>query len=242
MLPDKMRIRATNKMWLTHNLRPKAIKMNIIPNLHSMLISIPKIADADYIVVFDKKEARIYNAMSTILSASNDPILVVPRCRDTELWKLDLDYEVLGRKYPDQFIAGVDKANAIFDLPNTRQSLFYHHALVGFPPKDTFLAVVRAGNYATWPSLTTTLILKHFPDLDKRQKGHMKGQGKGVRLTKVLAPVMIKVEPGTANLPPPTIKKHYDIFSVGTNCWTLSTQTKPAHSQPRHNKAIGTSW
>ncbi len=44
------------------------------------------------------------------------------------------------------------------------------------------------------------------------QKGHMKGQQKGVQPTKVSAPVMIKVEPGTANPPPPTIKKHYDIF------------------------------
>jgi hypothetical protein len=101
---------------------------------------------------------------------------------------------------------GVDEANAIFDLPNTRQSLLYHHALAGFPPKETFLAAVRVGNYATWPGLTTTLILKHFPNLDERQKGHMKGQWKGVQLTKVTAPVMIKVEPGRANPPPPTIK------------------------------------
>jgi hypothetical protein len=59
------------------------------------------------------------------------------------VWKLDLDYEVLGREYPDQFIAGVDKANPIFKLPNTQQSLLYHHALAGFPPKETFLAAVR---------------------------------------------------------------------------------------------------
>jgi hypothetical protein len=106
----------------------------------------------------------------------------------------------------------VDEANTISDLPNTRQSLLYHHASVGFYPKETFLAVVRAGNYATWPDLTTTLIRKHFPNLDKRQKGHMKGQQKGVQSTKVTAPVMIKVEQGTANPPLPTIKKHYNIF------------------------------
>ena len=49
MLPDKTKIRATNKMWLKHDLQPKASKMNIVPNLHSTLISIPKLADADYI-------------------------------------------------------------------------------------------------------------------------------------------------------------------------------------------------
>jgi hypothetical protein len=171
-------------------------------------------ADADYTAVFNKKEARIYYATTTIVSASKDPFLIAPRCQDTGLWKLALDYEVLGSKYPDQFIAGVDKANAIFNLPNTRQSLLYHQASVGFPPKETFLAAVQAGNYTTWPGMTTTLIHKHFPDMDKTQKGHMKGQWKGVRSTKVSAPVTIKVEPGTANPPPPTITKHYDIFVV----------------------------
>jgi hypothetical protein len=84
--------------------------------------------------------------------------------------------------------------------------------LAGFPPKETIFAEVRAGNYATWSGLMTTLILKHFLDTDKIQKEHMKRQQKGVRLTKVRAPVMIKVEPGTENSPPPTIKKHYNIF------------------------------
>ncbi len=119
MLPDKTRIRASKKIWLKHNLRPKASKMNIIPNLHSTLISVPKMSDADYIVVFNKKEVRIYDATTTIVSASKSPILVTPCCQDTGLWKLHLDYEALDRKYPDQFTTGVYKANAIFDLPNT---------------------------------------------------------------------------------------------------------------------------
>jgi hypothetical protein len=42
----------------------------------------------------------------------------------------------------------------------------------------------------------------------------MKGQWKGVWLMKAAAPVTIKVELGTANPPPSTIKKHYDIFVV----------------------------
>jgi hypothetical protein len=85
MLPDKTRIRASKKMRLKHNLWPEASKMNIVPNLHSTLISVPKMADADYIEVSDKKEARIYDAMTTIVSASKDPILVAPRGQDTRL-------------------------------------------------------------------------------------------------------------------------------------------------------------
>jgi hypothetical protein len=148
------------------------------------------------------------------MSASKDTLPVAPRCQDMGLWKLNLDYKVLGQEYPKQFIVGVNKANAIFDFLNNQQSLLYHHLLAGFPPKELFLAVVQVGNYARWLGLTTILISKHFPDLDKMQKGHMKGQQKGIRSTKVRAPVAIKIEPGTENSPLPTINKHYDFFIV----------------------------
>ncbi len=98
----------------------------------------------------------------------------------------------MGQEHPEQFVAGVDKANAIFDLPSTRQSLMYFHAAAGFPVKETFLDAVCARNYATWPGLTTTLIAKHFPDSDETQKGHMKGQRKGVRSTRVKPAYEIK--------------------------------------------------
>jgi hypothetical protein len=119
MLPDKTRIRASKKMLLKHNLRHEASKMNIVSNLHSTLIRVPKMADADYITVLDKKVTRIYNALTTNVSASGDPILVAPRCQNTGLGKPDLDYEVLGHEYPDQFIVSFNKTNAIIDLPNT---------------------------------------------------------------------------------------------------------------------------
>ncbi len=89
-----------------------------------------------------------------------------------------------------------------------------HNAATGFPTKETFLEAVRAGNFATWPGLTTTLIAKHFPDSDETQKGHMKGQQKGVRSTKVKQMAEIKIEPGTeeATRRPIPSKKMNDIF------------------------------
>jgi hypothetical protein len=106
--------------------------------------------------------------------------------------------------YPDQFIAGVNNANTIFDLPNNPQMLLYLHAAAGFPPKETFLSTVRACNFATWPGFTTALIYKHFPNLEETQKGHMKGQQKGIRFMKVRATVS----------PPIIIKCHYDVFAT----------------------------
>jgi hypothetical protein len=187
-----------------------------VPNLHSTLISMPKMADYGYIAVFDKTEARIYDGTTTTITASGEPIIVVPRCDNTGLWKmeLNLNYEVVWTACTAQFIAGVDEANAIFDLPNNRQTLQYLHALAGFPVKETFLVAVRAGNYATWPGLMTTLIPIHFLDSDKTQKGHMKEQRKGVRSTKVKPLVHIKIEPTTDTAPNLTITKENNIFVV----------------------------
>ncbi len=62
ILPDKSRVRATHKMLLKHKLREGAWEMNIVPGLHSTLVSIPKIVNKDYIGVFDKKLAKTYNS------------------------------------------------------------------------------------------------------------------------------------------------------------------------------------
>jgi hypothetical protein len=59
-----------------------------------------------------------------------------------------------------------------------------YHASAIFPPKETFINAVRNGSYATWPKLTGTLINRHYPDLDKTVKGHLKGQRQGIQSTK----------------------------------------------------------
>jgi hypothetical protein len=151
--------------------------------------------DKDYIVVFDKKSAKTYDATTTTISASEKPILKAPRCTSTGLWLMPLETdrnkENDGHHYGNierdktSNIGGVpERANAIFKLPSTHQTILYHHASAGFPVKETFLDAVRAGNYATWPGLTVAALQKYFPDSDETQKGHMKGQRQGIRSTK----------------------------------------------------------
>jgi hypothetical protein len=77
-----------------------------------------------------------------------------------------------------------EKANTIFELPSTRQTILYHHSSAGFSVKETLLDAIRAGNYTTWPGLTVAALHKYFPDSDETQKGHMKGQRQGVRSMK----------------------------------------------------------
>jgi hypothetical protein len=78
MLPDKSKIRATQNMLLKHKLQEGAREMNAVPGLHSTLVSIPKIANADYIGVFDKHKATIYDAMTTTITALANPVVVAP--------------------------------------------------------------------------------------------------------------------------------------------------------------------
>ena len=80
MFPDKRtNNKATNRMLTKNNLRPASSKMNIVPGLHSTLISVPKLAeDAGYTIVFSKAGAAIYDDYTTTISASN-PLSSMPK-------------------------------------------------------------------------------------------------------------------------------------------------------------------
>jgi hypothetical protein len=181
MFPDKRTNKATKRMLTKHNLRPAAREMNIVPGLHSTLISVPKLADAGYTTVFSKAGAAIYDDYTTTILTSNPPVLDAERCDHTGLWKLQLEdktKETNGTPPTNKAI------NVIFDLPSARQTFLWYHAAAGFPVKELFIKAVRNGNYATWPKLTVTLINKYMPDSDETAKGHLKGQRQGIRSTK----------------------------------------------------------
>ena len=67
-----------------------------------------------------------------------------------------------------------EEVSNVYILPTIPQSIWYLHAAVGFPVKQTFLDTIKAGNFVTWPGLTTTVVRKHFPDSDETQQGHIK--------------------------------------------------------------------
>jgi hypothetical protein len=78
MFPDGRTGKVANKMLLTHNLRVAAREMNIVPGLHSALVSIPKLADAGYTTVFNKNGAAICDTINVIFD--------LPITRETFLW------------------------------------------------------------------------------------------------------------------------------------------------------------
>ena len=70
-------------MLLKHNLRLAAQEMNILPGLHSTLVSIPKLADAGYTTVFKKDGVAIYDNETTLITATAPPVLKSECCEHT---------------------------------------------------------------------------------------------------------------------------------------------------------------
>ncbi len=192
MFPDKRTNKAMKKMRLKHKLCPAAREMNIVPGLHSTLVSIPKLADAGYTTVFSKEGVAIYEDYTTTITVDKPPVLEANRCNLTGLWKLPLHTEeTAANKEPPHNEA----INIIFDLPSACLNFLWYLTAAGFPPKETFIRAVHNGNYATWPKLTVQIIHKYMPDSDETAKGHLKGQCQGIRLTEQKAlEKMIKVE------------------------------------------------
>jgi hypothetical protein len=217
MFPDKCTNKATKKMRLKHKLHPAAREMNIVPGLHSTLVSVPKLADAGYTTVFSQKGAAIYDDHTTTITANKPPILEAIRCNLTSLWKLPHHLEGIAANGEPPHNEAI---NIIFDLPSACQNFLWYHAAARFPPKETFINAVRSRNYATWPKLIVQLIHKYIRDLDETAKGHLKGQRQGVRLMKQKAfkkmieveEVRIKIEGESSPFRPLPPTKLNDIF------------------------------
>jgi hypothetical protein len=248
MFPDGCTGKATKKMLLKHNLQLAAREMNMIPGLHSALVSTPKLAYAEYTTVFNKNGAVIYNDETTKITPTSPPVLESECCEHTGMWKLDLNPETSlpntkGQAAPQETI------NIIFDLPSTRKTFLWYHASTRFPPKETFIDAVRNGNYSTWPKLTVTLINRYYPDSNETIKGHLKGQRQGTRSTKQIAlekiikneEVRIKIEgKGSPFHQIPITKTHEAFFRIDdltNSIHTNQTGAFPFTSQ-RGNKYI----
>jgi len=79
MFLDKQTSRATKKMLLKHKIREGTREINIVPGLHSTLISVQKLADAGYTTVFSKTGAAVYNDTTTTVTENKPPVVEAPR-------------------------------------------------------------------------------------------------------------------------------------------------------------------
>ena len=72
----------------------------------------------------------------------------------------------------------------VHDLPSVCALVHYLHACAGFHVRSTWLAAIKAGNFAFWPGLTYTNAAKYCPVSVETLKGHMIHTRQGARSTK----------------------------------------------------------
>ncbi len=216
-LPDNSTLQATYQAELPLNqLNEKAREANILPGLQTQLVSVNKMAEKGYTTIFHHGEegVTVHKPGTLTIATTESPILQGCKAKGAKLWTV-VSYKASTK----------ERANKVYNLPLISQAVQYLHAAVGFPTEETWIKAIKAGNYNTWPTITPTVVRRHFPESDETQQGHMKRQRQGVQSTRV----QVETEP---NLPAiPKAKEVYiKIYNVTEAMHTNQTGRFPATS------------
>jgi hypothetical protein len=132
------------------------------------LLSVNKMSEEGYTTVFHPREewVTIHKEGTINITTSKPHVLTGGKSNEAKLWTIST---------PDNRVIK-EEVNNVYSLPSIPHTIQYLYATAGHPVKDTWLDAIKAGNYVTWPGLTTTAVRKHFPESDETQKGHMKKQ------------------------------------------------------------------
>ena len=177
-LPDDTKLMTANKTLLPFEQLTKAAReADVLPGLKKSLASVNKWSEEGYTTVFHpgKQGVTVHNPGTLTITTSEPPVLQGHKPRGAKLWTVSTNHDSNKQ----------EQSNNVYSLPLTAQSIMYLHAAAGYPVNDTWIAAIKAGNYNTWPGLSTQAVRRHFPELDETQKGHMKKQQQNVRSTKI---------------------------------------------------------
>jgi hypothetical protein len=171
----------------------------------------------------------------TLTITSTEPAALQGWRAETGLWEFDPNHQDHQTYKPEHAIAIIpdDIAYNVHALPSTPMAVRFLHAAAGFPPKATWIAAIKAGNFVTWPLLTVENVNKHYPETNETDKGHMKMQRMNVRSTKICDAAHEE-----AQIPSPKKNDVYiHIFNAHDTVYTDQTGSFPVTSS-RGNKYI----
>jgi len=141
------------------------------------LISVNKLAKEGYTTIFHPGEdgVTIHEPGTVAVTTTTDPTLQGSKTKGVKLWTIEANDT-----------SAKERANKeVYNLPSIAQTVRYLHATTGFPTEETWIKSIKKRNHNTWPTITPTVVRRHFPESDETQKGHMKRQQQGVRSTRV---------------------------------------------------------
>ena len=105
-----------------------------------------------------------------------------------------------GVSLSDRVATGPSTPNA-HDLPSVAAIIKYLHACAGFPVHSTWLAAIKAGNFASWLGLTYANTSKYCPVSVETLRGHMVQSRQGTRSTKSKPAAKVSLPDITNQLP-----------------------------------------
>ena len=158
-LPNGSTLTTKHKTLLPFNqLTKTAREALVLPGLKKSLASVSKWADEGYTTIFHPGEegVTIHDKDSLTITMKTPPLLHGIKTNGDKLWTIASNDDKSTR----------EETHNVYSLPSMTQSIKYLHAAAGFPVKETWLTAIEAGNYVTWPGLTTAAVRKHFPDSD----------------------------------------------------------------------------
>eukprot|EP00804_Cyclotella_cryptica_P016130 CCRYP_004246-RA/>CCRYP_004246-RA protein AED:0.35 eAED:0.35 QI:0/0/0/0.75/1/1/4/0/1339 len=168
----------------------------IMPSFKHTLFGVGPLCDNGCKVLFDSASATIYD--------KRDDTILLQGWREptgAKLWRFSLLPDTIPSHHvPHPTSSNTPSALNATNLPSVCALVHYLHAAAGFPVKSTWLAAIKAGNYASWPGLTYANASRHCPDSSETIKGHLTQTRKGIRSTKPKPPPV----PSPSTLPSPT--------------------------------------
>ena len=166
---------------------------------HAPLLSVGKLANANYTTVFDKDTVTVYNTADVKYTVPTSAVLRGTRDPLSTLWRILLVDKVsninmqtvLTAASPSEILnrAGLENNPAetmcnVYTLRTHPEMVRYLHTEAGFPTKITWLKAIKKDFFTSWPGLTATAVERYFPESEETQKGHTRKMKSGICSTK----------------------------------------------------------
>ena len=154
--------------------------VQVFPSMQSPLIGCGKLATNGCGIWFDNENGSVISGKTKdkiraiIATAGDDLLLAAPFDNQSLTWKTTVQGP---RVVPPV-------ANNVQRLRTKEQLCDYLHRAAGHPVKKTWLAAIKAGEYATWPGLTYELVSNHLPNTEETAMGHLHRRRQNIRSTK----------------------------------------------------------
>ena len=123
-------------------------------------------------------------------------------------------------------------------MPSVKALVRFLHAAASFPVKSTWLAAIRAGNYATWPGLTYKNAKTYHLNTAETLMGHMTQTRQVVHSTKrktTPSKPTWSVSPLSSNIPAKTSNELYVVVEPVRKIYTDDMGRFPIRSRSGHD-------